>query len=263
MTAAQAALIEAIHQTLEADERVEAAWLSGSFGNGTADDFSDVDVLVLVKQPWQDAAGAYATDLGAIAETVLVSPLFDGRIVNVVTADWDRFDLSFVTAEELSRYDQAGLKALFNKTGAEPPTRAHGPYQPPPEKIADMIREFLRILGLAHVIHGREEYVKAVAGVELLRAAVIELMIEDRRIAPQDRGGALHLRRLVTTEQYERLSRFPAMTADRASIVDGSVAAAELFLPLARKLAAETGAHWPQALEDATRRKLAPLGISF
>ena len=258
---AQAALIEAIHRTLDADERIEAAWLSGSFGKGEADDFSDVDVLVLVRAPWQDAAQAYAADLSAIAETVLVNPLFGGRVLNVVTADWDRFDLSFLEAGDLVRYDRAALKPLFNKTAAEPPLQTRAPYQPPPEKIAAMIREFLRVLGLAHVCLGREEYVRGVAGVELLRGAAIELMIEDNRIAPEDRGGALHLKRLLTAEQHEQLLRFPAMKADRASLIEADLAAADLFLPLARRLAAETGAVWPQDLEDATRRKLEPLGI--
>jgi predicted nucleotidyltransferase len=255
-TPAQAALIGAIHRVLEADPRVEAAWLSGSFGRDAADDFSDVDVLVLVKAPWQDTAKAYADDVSAIADAALVNPLFGGAVLNVVTTDWERFDLSFISAENLWRYDGSGLKPLFNKVGAEPPVRPRTAYQPPPEKIAGMIREFLRVLGLAGVVLGREEHVAAVSGLELLRRAVIDLMIEDNRIAPEDRGGALHLRRLLTPEQHALLARFPPMRPERASVIECSVAAAGLFLPLARRLAEETGAQWPEALEQATRRRL-------
>lgn len=264
-TKAQAALIGTIHRTLEADPKVQAAWLSGSIGLGTHDAYSDVDVLVLVDDPWQEAARAYAEDVGAIAEAALVNPLYGGAVLNVITADWQRFDLSFVPAELLGRYDGAKLKPLFNKTGRAPPERPpRGPYQPPPERIAGMIQEFLRVYGLLPVVAGREEYVQAVSGVELQRRALIDLMIEDNRIAPEDRGGALHLRRLLTPEQIEQLASLPPISATRESVLEANIALARLYLPIARRLAAETGAEWPQALEQATRRRLEDaLGLSF
>lgn len=264
-TPAQTGLIEAIHRVLEADPRVDAAWLSGSFGRGTADDFSDVDVLVLAQTPWQETAQAYATDVSAITEAVLVNPLFGGAVLNVVTADWRRFDLSFVSEEALSRYDPAHLKPLFNKTGKSPPGRSpRGPYEPPAERVAGLIREFLRVLGLLHVVAGREEWVNSVSGVELMRRGLIELMIEANRIPPEDRGGALHLRRLLTPEQLELLAGLPAVSANPDSILEANAALVQLYLPLARRVAGETGAEWPDALEQATRRKLdAALGFRF
>jgi predicted nucleotidyltransferase len=263
-TPAQAALIEAIRRTLEADNRVEAAWLSGSFGKGDADDFSDVDVLVLVKAPWKDAADAYANDVSAIAEAVLLNPLFGGRVLNVVTADWERFDLSFVEAGDLAHHDRAALKPLFNRTGAEPPLREHRPYPPPAEKIAGMIREFLRVLGLMPVAFGREEYVISAWGVEMQRRGLIDLMIEANRIAPEDRGGALHLRRLVTPEQHAQLAALPPVSTDPAALAAINLEIARLYLPLARQLAAEVGAEWPEALEQATRRRLkSALGLEI
>ena len=257
-TPAQTALIETIHRVLEADARVQAAWLSGSFGRGAADDFSDVDVLVLVDEPWQAAASAYASDISAIADPALVNPLFGGAILNVVTTDWQRFDLTFVAAEGLGRYDPAALRPLFNRTGAAPPGRpSPPPYRPQPEKIGGMIREFLRVYGLLAVIAGREEWVMAVSGVELQRRALMDLMIEANGIAPENRGGALHLRRLVTPEQHEALAALPPIRAERDSIIEANLAIARIFLPLARELAAQTAAPWPDALEQATRRRLA------
>jgi len=263
-TPAQAALIEAIHRTLEADERIEAAWLSGSFGKGEADELSDVDVLLLVREPWKEAADAYDADVGAIAEAVLVNPLFGGRVLNVVTAEWERFDLSFVQAQDLGRYDRSALKPLFNRTGLEPPTRERKPYRPPPEKIAGMIHEFLRVLGLMPVAFGREEYVISAWGVEMQRRGLIDLMLEANRIAPEDRGGALHLRRLITPEQHALLAALPPVSADPDALVAVNLAIARLYLPLARRLAAELGVEWPEAFEQATRRRLrTALGITF
>lgn len=43
-------LLDRIVQLLEADHRVAAAWLSGSFGRGEADDWSDLDLHVAIKE---------------------------------------------------------------------------------------------------------------------------------------------------------------------------------------------------------------------
>jgi predicted nucleotidyltransferase len=43
----QAALIERIKTMLQKDPRVTALFLSGSFGCGTADQYSDVDLLLV------------------------------------------------------------------------------------------------------------------------------------------------------------------------------------------------------------------------
>lgn len=262
---AQAGLIDAVAEALRGDPRIEAAWLSGSFGRGTADAFSDVDVLALVPEDqYQEVTQAYAADVSAIAQAVLINPLFGGAIVNVVTADWQRFDLSFVRHEQLDRYDAAHLKPLFNRGGASPPRRpSPPPYAPPADKVEAMTKEFLRVLGLLAVVLGRGEQVLAISGIELQRRALIDLMIETNRVPPQDRGGALHLRRLLTPAQLDVLAALPPLKAERQAIIDANVTITRLFLPLARQLCEEVGAPWPQALEDATRRRVGPLGVEF
>lgn len=42
-------LLTRIREDLEADERVLAAWLAGSYGRGTADEWSDIDLHVVVR----------------------------------------------------------------------------------------------------------------------------------------------------------------------------------------------------------------------
>jgi len=265
-TPAQAALIDSIVEVLHADHRVEAAWLAGSLGRGEGDAFSDVDVLVLVPDGLHaEVTGAYAADLGGMADAVLATPLFGGAVLNVVTADWERFDLSFVRREHLDRYDAGRLKTLFNKGGASPPRRPPAPpYEPPAARVEAMVSEFLRVLGLAAVVLGRQEHVLAVSGIELQRRALIELMTEANRVPPQDRGGALHLRRLLSADQLALLADLPPMRAEPQAFLQANAAIARIYLPLARRLCEETGAAWPQALEDATRRRLqTALGFSF
>ncbi len=108
-TPEQRTLIEAISGLLESEPRIEAAWLSGSLGKGEGDEFSDVDVLALAGDaPVPEVSADIAKRLGEVATPVLVNPLFGGAVLNVVTGDWARFDISFVSPDFLARYDAAG-----------------------------------------------------------------------------------------------------------------------------------------------------------
>lgn len=265
ITADQQRLIDAVRHRLEADEDVEAAWLAGSLGRGRGDAFSDVDVLVLAFDGrLDDMMLRYAADVSAIAEAVLVSPLFGGRVLNVVTADWRRFDLSFVEASDLARYDVAVLVSLFNKSGRKPPRQPPVLYQIRPEQLLKLVNEFLRVLGLLVVGIGREEYVLGLTGVDLLRQMTFELMLEENGLAPADRGGALHRWPLLTPEQQDELRALAPVVADRDGIVTADLALARVFLPRARRLAQRVGMDWPEAFETATRRHLADrLGVTW
>ena len=256
-TMAQQNLIDGIFQVLKADTRVQAAWLSGSLGRGEGDEYSDVDVLVLVADGMlAETARAYVENPNAIAEAVLISPLFGGMVVNVVTVDWKRFDLSFVDSKNLARFDARHLKALFNKTGLQPPLHPQSAYRPSPEAIAALINEFLRVLGLLTVIVGRDERINAFTGIGHLRRLTIDLMLEDNGLSPADRGGALHLNRLLTLDQRRELEAIPPLSADRESIVAVHIALAKIFLPRARRIASARGVIWPDAFEAATRAHL-------
>jgi predicted nucleotidyltransferase len=257
VTAHQQSLIDAIRRTLEVDHDVDGAWLAGSLGRGRGDAFSDVDVLVLAGDGRLDHVMArYAADVSAIAEPVLVNLLFGGRVVSVVTADWRRFDLSFVEAGDLERYDAATLSRMFSRSGREPPRQDPRPYQTTPDQLLTLVNEFLRVLGLLVVGTGRKEYVLGLTGVDLLRQMTFELMLEENGIGPADRGGALHRWPLLTPEQQDELGALAPVVADHDGIVAADAALARIFLPRARRLAQRIGMVWPEAFETATRRHL-------
>lgn len=250
---------------LEARPEVEAAWLAGSLGTNGGDRFSDVDLLVLIRDGMIGAApDALADGLSAIAMPVLLNKLFGGRVINVVTEDWERFDLTLVQGEELARYDANALTPLFNKGDHAPPARPPIEYRPSTDALRKLVDEFLRVLGLATVVAGREEYALALSGIEHLRRLTFDLMLEQNAVAPWQRGGALHRNPLLTAEQRQGMSALLPLSANRESVIEGHRAFAALFLPRARALAAEIGMDWPEAFEAATRRHLADtLGLKF
>jgi predicted nucleotidyltransferase len=255
----QQALVDALKAHLERDAGVEAAWLAGSLGAGGGDALSDVDLLVLAgADGWQALSARPSQSLKPALDLVLLNRLFGGLVLNAVTADWGRFDLTLVERDALARYDANALTLLFNRGDASPPVKpAPPPYRTPPEKLVGMANEFLRVIGLSPLGIGRGELQLALSGIDILRRLTFDLMLEENGVAPERRGGALHPSRFLTDAQKAAIAALPTIAAERDSIVRGSEAFAAIFLPRARVLAAAIGAEWPQAFEDATRRHLA------
>ncbi|MEL6518100.1 MAG: hypothetical protein AAFQ39_10305 [Pseudomonadota bacterium] len=87
-------------------------------------------------------------------------------------------------------------------------------------------------------------------GVFHLRNKLVELLI-DETDAP-NRGGMLHLNRLITDEHKALLIALPPPVAEREAIIAAHLAYAQAFLPRARRRAAALGVEWPEAFEAAT-----------
>jgi predicted nucleotidyltransferase len=210
VTASQQKLIDEIGKLLDEEGRVEPVWLAGSLGRGQGDSFSDVDLLVLVEDgTLTEVSSALVARLSTVVRAVHVNKLFGGRVLNVVTADWQRFDLSFIQREDLARHNGALLRSLFNRSGQTPPVEPEMPYRPAPEQLLKLVQEFIRVLGLAVVVVGREEYAVALSGIEHLRRMTFDLMMEENRVAPGRRGGALHRNSLLDAEQRAQLESLP------------------------------------------------------
>jgi predicted nucleotidyltransferase len=264
-TVEQQTLIDRISAMLHDEPRVGATWLSGSLGKGQGDAFSDVDVLVAVPD---GAAAAVSTDLAQrlseVAVPVLVNVLFGGRVLNVVTESWQRFDISFTEEKELGFHDAAALTTLFNRAGHVVTAKPQSPYRTTPDTLRKLVDEFLRVCGLSVVGEGRREYVLMLWGNQLLRQMTMDLMLEENGVSPAARGGALHRNPFLTDEQREALENVPPMAANRDSVLAAQGYLMSVFLPRAKRLAADIAMEWPAAFEEATRRHLeAKLGLAW
>lgn len=250
-------LIGQLSQLLVRDDDVEAVWLTGSLGAGRGDAYSDVDLVVVATDGKAgELVQRLPTTIGETLQPVLVNRLFGGRVLNFVTADWRRFDLSIIQREELTRFDGREMKTVFNKGESEPQPKTPPEHRASADTLLTIVNEFLRVLGLTHVAAGRQEWEVLLSGLELLRRLTFDLMLEENAVPPTRRGGALHRNPLLTAEQRAEFASLPAAGPDGASTLQAIEAIARLFLPRAKRLATETGATWPEAFEEATRRKL-------
>lgn len=254
--AAQEKLITRSNQVLSRDERVLGVWLAGSYGRGTNDEFSDVDLLVVVSpNDVTDFCADWPSIADDIAPTVIRKQLPGAPIFNQVSEDWVRFDVTVLTPDELSRRTISTVRPVYDPTGLSTRLAEPGSVKPPdPVRVAALTQEFFRVLGLLPVVVGREEFVVAERGSGLALAMLCDLMLEDAAV--EDRGGALHLNRLLPDGRRQLLRDLPPLTAARESAIEFHLACAKAFLPLARDLHARCDLPWPQPLEDALRRHL-------
>ena len=257
MTPEQQTLVEAIRGVLEQDAEIEAVWLAGSLGQGGGDAFSDIDILALATDGTVGSVcQRYRRDVARIAEPALVNALFGGRILNVVTRDWRRFDIVFIEAGDLVRYDSERLTPLFNRGDRRPSSPPATPYEPAPDTVLKIVNEYLRVLGLLVVALGREEYMLGLSGLGLMRGMTLDLMLEENNVAPADRGGALRRNPLLTEDQRRDLATLAPVAATLEGLIAANRALTAIFLPRARRLAERVGAPWPVVFEAATREHL-------
>ena len=254
MTEDQHALLDQLVAALAADPRIRSAWLSGSLAKGAGDAWSDIDLTVVVDEP-DLAACLRDCAAGALALPATVfSQLVHGRIFSGVTPAWSRFDLAFLTPAEFARQDDAGLRRLLGETAAPPP-RPAGPDHDAVARVSRLIFEFLRVLGLSPVCIGRQEWLVAQQGVELLRGMLVELLLEQNGV-PRAARGAKRLNAFLSLDQRAALEALPAPAADRAALLAAQGEIARLFLAHAKPLAQRLGVTWPEAFEAATRDHL-------
>ena len=246
-------VIRTIADAVEGAPGIRALFLSGSHATGTADDYSDVDFVMVAEDGATDAAASlWRAAVERTGEVVLwwdrtTAPV----LVNAITADWTRIDVLILKPDQMGRQAKDALKPVFDPDGIRD-TLAETAPAPRPDPAAALrgFENFVRILGLLHLVTGREEHLNGVLGLSLLRGQLVELMIQETAVP--NRGGILHLNRLITGEQRAALTALPPPVPERQALIDAHLAYAAAYLPRARRRAAALGVDWPEAFEAAT-----------
>lgn len=250
------ALTERISDLLAGLEGVGSAFLGGSHGRGEEDAYSDVDVYAVVADAGhvESVLREIANRVGEIAPVLYSKELPNARTINCIAMDWRRFDLTVVTAFELPFVAGSRLKPLFDRLGVLDRLVDTPDATPTPDAVLDIVNEFIRVLGLSVVVHGRDDLVVAQTGTNLLRDLLIRIMVLEN--GPSPRRGVLALGRALTADQRAALLRLPGAEATWPAVFERTQAIAGEFFPRARSVATRVGAEWPEVFEKVTRAHL-------
>ncbi|ABD54464.1 nucleotidyltransferase domain-containing protein [Jannaschia sp. CCS1] len=250
-------VIQAIVNTIRDVPGIRALFLSGSYGNGLADEYSDIDFVLVSEDGATDAvAEAWRNAVEKTGEIVLwwdrtTVPV----LINAITEDWTRTDVIILKPDQMGRQTKDALKPLFDHDNIYDTLKDAAP-KPGPDlkRFRYEVEEFIRILGLLQLAVGREEYINGVLGVSLLRSKLVNLLIEETD-AP-NRGGILHLNRLITEDQKQVLISLPPAVPERDAMISAHLAYAAAYLPRARRRAERLGMEWPERFEAVTWSRL-------
>ena len=244
---------------LDQEPALRGLFLGGSHGRGTADAFSDIDLIAICAP---DAADKIVALWRETLDTV-VPPVFwrqvgspgRGFLINATTEDWLRLDFYLIAPDRFVNRSKATLIPLIDRDGAYQSLPATIP-SPGPRlaRLTYIVEESFRVAGLFGIGLGRGELVTGVQGVGLLHGLLTDLMQEQRPEA--EPGGVLHLSRLLDADDFAILAALPRPQPDRDEIIAAFQAAARAFLPRARDLLEGAGGTWPDAFEAATRAYL-------
>lgn len=250
-------LFDRAHGVLGADVRVRALWLGGSLARGDADRMSDLDLLVAVSDDSIEGfAAGWETWLAAITPTLIARPLtFLPGSLYAVTPGRERLD---IVAEPVSAIARSGFRhrlVVFDRDGLDRlvPAPTDGP-GPSPQRVAALIEEFFRDTGMFPVVLEREDWLLGLEAINLVRSLLYQLFVEAN--APLPPMGVKRWSTKLTPQQRGVLEELPCAVAERSSVVTTHEAVCLAFSTHARRIAAEVGVAWPEALDDATGRYL-------
>jgi hypothetical protein len=235
----------------EDDPSILAAWVGGSLARDTADDWSDIDLHLLVAQG-EEFGAAVAGWFARMMPAVLADdiPGVPGGFI-FVTPDWIHVDVIVHGSQDFSQ-DDFPARVLLDPGGLvrEVPASAEQmigePFVP-----HDQVRLYLYFMGVTvTVIHRREWLALAQGAAGFRDSLLIPLMLAENGVRKTD--GAKRLNRYLTAEQIEAIQAIPPIGSDPEQLIDAHTAIAREYLARGRRLSAALDEPWPTELEQAS-----------
>lgn len=244
-------------EVFEADERVRALWLSGSLARGTADAASDLDLLVAVADDsHEEFARTWSQWLHAISPTVLAQeqPWSKGSLWSI-TPGFERFDVVVEPVSALPStffrtrtvvFDHDQLDALVPAPGPAPGASA--------DRVSSLVESWFHFSAMLETILVREDWLLAAEHLHFLGGLVYQLCAEAN--APLPPMGVKQWSTKLTDGQRVLLEQLPTAARSPEELSEAHLALSRAFLGIARPLAAELRATWPEDLEAAAAAHL-------
>lgn len=240
-----AALWARIQRVLESDPRVTSVELAGSLAAGTADAWSDLDLVVVTDVAHHDEfLAAWPDWLAAITPTVFARTPIAPFIINCVTDEGLTLDISVHPGEVLTfpvgpGYTVGLLAGVrFADIGAALEYAVA-------EQLRGMAGPFVSLLQ-------RDEHFRHLTGVpHLLGLLSIVFLAETGASPPPKLWNSTY-----TDEQLATVAALPAVSANRDALVEFGLAVARLTITRSRPLYGRYGLAWPSELATVVAQRL-------
>jgi predicted nucleotidyltransferase len=255
------AVIARLTQAAANDERIAAAWLQGSRADGSADDFSDIDLYVAL----QDDAYAAFDKLAFIeqAARVLVhaEPPFMPGLVNCLLEGPAKLDFVAEPLAGVGERERPAVQMLVDK--ADVASRLKTGWQPDGQAIARQVDELLRVTFQGatwpvRLLRRGHWLTHAFSELVLIHSTIMPLLLvlHDRRAFFRNPMGR---ERLLTDGERRELDDLAQETlralADRSLVAayDAHVRILDVLSCAGRAVCAGYGLSYPDSAEQEAR----------
>ena len=249
------AILDDLSTQMHDDPRIRAAWLEGSFGRGDADAYSDLDLHLLLRA---DDLAAFQAEawLDAVCPLVLCTTLFDGKMINALTADGVRIDL-WLHGGERAAVQPGKVRVLYDPGGR---VDFAAPVAPPEElalaaELEAQIKEFWRCIALLPVVIGRDEKIVSFWGLSVEVNILTNVLIKGYRVARD--AGVKKLNAFLPAETRTEIEGALALDGlTSSSLVTAHLALAGIMQQHGPAIAQAHGFAYPAVLEEVVLRSV-------
>jgi len=229
-------------EVLTADSRVKEVQLGGSIGAGTADAWSDLDILIVTHTEHHDAfLAARDTWLAAITPTVFARTPIAPFIINTVTDEGLTFDLS-VWADAAPVWPTPPVRYVVGMLSSSPFEDLGAALEyAVVEQLRGMAGPFISLIE-------REEHLRHLTGVTHLLGLLTTVFLAETGAIPPGK----HWNGAYTEEQRAAVAALPAISATREGLIAFGLGLSELLITRARPLFPRFELEWPADLARVT-----------
>lgn len=241
---------------LRDDDRVRAMWLGGSLARGTADEASDLDLILAVSDAvFDDFTSSWKEWLGSITPTVLAAELpFVKGIIYSVTPGFERLDVVVEPVSKLPETPHRYRSLVFDKDqlADRVPEPSPGP-GPSKSTVEALITEYFRTNAVETILV-RDDWLLAREHIHAVTSLIFRLLTEAN--APLPPMGVKQWSTKLTPAQATALAGLPTDCHDLETLRDAHLRLATVFINNAVDLADQLGCSWPHELEAAAAAHL-------
>lgn len=237
------------------DGRIRSAWLEGSFAVGLEDEWSDIDLHVLVDSSEGFDAVSWLRSLTPLVLADAIPGLSDAYIC--LTPEWVHIDLVVHTPSD--ELDQRTARRMlvdkdprivvpFERVAQVPQPAPVGSWFP-----QQQVQIFLYLMGTAVASLHRGDIIALAQTTTTMRdRLLVQLMLAENGIKVET--ASKRLTGNLTEEQLECLQHLPALALNESRQREALRAIAAVYLTRAQRLATKCRKDWPTGLELATKR---------
>jgi predicted nucleotidyltransferase len=255
------AVVDRFINASQADERIVAALLVGSYVKGSPDRYSDIDLYAITTdEAYDDFASTRDSFVHQLGEPLFMEDFDLPGIVFLIFSDGTEVELSYVRASQINKVFNGAFQVLLDKKNITVGivSREHEIDQDKQkEKLRRLMQRFWHEMSHFIAAIGRGQLWWAQGQLEAMRSICVNLVRLRNNILDEDAGEEPYFKieNVMPVEQLAALQEtFPPL--EKQAILKAGLAIFRFYRDIAPSLAQMHGIHYSHELERVMMKRL-------